>query len=162
MDSIKDYLTVGQELALSEPVPRHNNPSDCPISRKDIIALYLAFLTDNALLALNEKYGENHRNIPRSYTKPVFDETRDQWATDVLNDCANIGQLLADRFSGQWHVGIPLPDVKLTISQAAKPTGTSLVVRNRIVPEPVAAFASRLPDDASVGQQRRLIMVIDV
>ena len=161
MDSIKDFLTVGSEFALTEPVSSEYNPTDRPISKKDVISLYLAFLTDNALLALEQDYGEPSRNVPRTYTKPVFDQSRDTWATEVLNQCANVGQILADRFSRQWSQGVDLDDVRTVLSDIGSDVPNRLVGQH-IIPEPVAAFASRLPDAAADHDRRRLCIIIDV
>ena len=160
--SIKDTLTVGPMTDLREPVSRPFNPDEHPISRKDVVALYLAFLTDSALLALREDHQEDSRNVPRSYTKPVFDQTRDEWATNILNECATIGQALADRFSGQWANGIPLGDLRKVIDAAE--TGIQeehIVVESEVLPEPVAAFASRTRNVVPEQFRRRLMMVID-
>ncbi len=161
--SIKDILTVGPMTDLREPVSRPFNPDEHPISRKDVVALYLAFLTDSALLALREDYQEDSRNVPRSYTKPVFDQERDEWATNILNKCAIIGQALADRFSGQWANGIPLDDLRKVIDATEASTQEQhVVVESEVLPEPVAAFASRARKFVRGQSRRRLMMVIDV
>ena len=161
--SIKDILTVGPMTDLREPVSRPFNPDEHPISRKDVVALYLAFLTDSALLALREDYQEDSRNVPRSYTKPVFDQERDEWATNILNKCAIIGQALADRFSGQWANGIPLDDLRKVIDATEASTQEQhVVVESEVLPEPVAAFASRARKFVPGQSRRRLMMVIDV
>ena len=159
--SIKDILTVGPTTDLREPVPAQFNPSRRPVSRRAIVALYLAFLTDSALLALREDYGEGSRNIPRSYTKPVFDPNRDEWATDILTECAIDGQVLADRFSGQWSLGIPLDELRAAVAQADAAEQCP-VAEGLILPEPVAAFASRVRNVFPEGHARHLMMVIDV
>lgn len=161
MDSIKDFLTVGSEFAMAEPVSPENNPTTRPIRKKDVISLYLGYLTDNALLALEQDHQEPSRNVPRTYTKPVFDQQRDKWATDILNHCANGGQMLADQFSGQWSSGLDLGDVQAALNKHGDDAPNTLVGGQHILPEPVAAFASRLPDDA-VNVRRRLCIVIDV
>lgn len=104
---------------LREPVPALYNPTEHPVSRKEVVALYLAFLTDSALLALREDHQERNRNIPRSYTKPVFDQERDEWATKILDECASVGQALADRYSDQWDGGIPLHELRAVIAEAS-------------------------------------------
>ena len=162
MDSIKDFLTVGSEFGLVEPVSPENNPTTTPLRKKDIISLYLGFLTDNALLALEKDHGEPSRDVPRTYTKPVFDQQRDEWATDVLNHCANVGQMLADHFGGQWSDGLDLRDVHAALRRFADDVPSALVAGQHILPEPVAAFASRLPDDTATEPTRRLCIVIDV
>ena len=160
--SIKDILTVGPMTGLLEPVPNLYNPGKHPISHKDVVALYVAFLTDSALLALREDHQEGSRNVPRSYTKPVFDQVRDEWATNILNECAAVGQVLADRFSGQWAKGIPLNDLREVIAVAeASPQEKHVVVESGVLPEPVAAFASRVRNVVPENPQRRLMMVID-
>ena len=161
--SIKDILTVGPMTDLREPVSRPFNPDEHPISRKDVVALYLAFLTDSALLALREDHQEDSRNVPRSYTKPVFDRERDEWATNILNKCAIIGQALADRFSGQWANGIPLDDLRKVIDATEASTQEQhVVIESEVLPEPVAAFASRARKFVPGQSRRRLMMVIDV
>ena len=160
--SIKDILTVGPMTDLLNPVSSLYDPGGHPISRKDVVALYLAFLTDSALLALREDHQEDSRNVPRSYTKPVFDQVRDEWATDILNECAIIGQALADRFSGQWASGIPLDDLRKVIDATEASTQEQhIVVESEVLPEPVAAFASRVRNVVPKQSRRRLMMVID-
>ena len=159
--SIKDILTVGPMTDLRDPVPVLFNPNERPVSRKEIVALYLAFLTDSALLALREDYGEGSRNIPRSYTKPVFDPSRDEWATEILTECAVAGQVLADRFSGRWSHGIPLDALRVAVAQADAAEQCP-VAEGLILPEPVAAFASRVRNVFPEGYARHLMMVIDV
>ena len=160
--SIKDILTVGPMTDLLNPVSSLYNPGGHPISRKDVVALYLAFLTDSALLALREDHQENSRNVPRSYTKPVFDQERDEWATNILNKCAIIGQALADRFSGQWANGIPLADLRKVIDATEASTQEQhIVIESKVLPEPVAAFASRVRNVVPKQSRRRLMMVID-
>ena len=159
--SIKDILTVGPPTDLGEPVPALINPNERPVSLKEAVALYLAFLTDSALLALREDYGEGNRNIPRSYTKPVFDPSRDEWATEILTECAIAGQVLADRFSGRWSHGIPLDALRAAVAQADAAEQCS-VAEGLILPEPVAAFASRVRNVFPEGYARHLMMVIDV
>lgn len=160
--SIKDILTVGPMTDLLNPVSSLYNPGGHPISHKDVVALYLAFLTDSAILALREDHQEDSRNVPRSYTKPVFDQERDEWATNILNKCAIIGQALADRFSGQWANGIPLDDLRKAIDAAEADTQEKhIVVESEVLPEPVAAFASRARNVVPEQSRRRLMMVID-
>ena len=160
--SIKDILTVGSMTDLREPVSRPFNPDEHPISRKDVVALYLAFLTDSALLALREDHQEDSRNVPRSYTKPVFNQVRDEWATNILNECAILGQAVADRFSGQWSRGIPLDDLcKVIDATEASTQEKHIVVESEILPEPIAAFAGRLRNIVPEQSRRRLMMVID-
>ena len=161
LESIKDILSVGQKEGLTEPVSSECNPSGCPITRKEIIALYLAFLTDSALLALRDDYGEEHRYLPRSYTKPVFDQSRDEWATETLAECAALGQVLADRFSEQWRKGISLEDLRSAFNHATT-SSISSGLNSQFLPEPVGAFASRLRNYEPESQYRRLMMVIDV
>ena len=159
--SIKDILTVGPMNDLQEPVPDQYDPGGHLVRYREVIALYLAFLTDSALLALLEDHQVESRNIPRSYTKPVFDQERDEWATAILTDCAIVGQALADRFTGQWIEGIPL-DALRTVIDKANTQEEPLVVEGGVLPEPVAAFASRVRKFAPEGHRRRLMMVIDV
>lgn len=160
-ESIKDILTVGQMTDLREPVPALYNPTEHPVSRKEVVALYLAFLTDSALLALREDHQERNRNIPRSYTKPVFDQERDEWATKILDECASVGQALADRYSDQWDGGIPLHELRAVIAEASA-REKNIVVESEILPEPVAAFASRIRNLVPEHHERYLMMVIDV
>ena len=159
--SIKDILTVGPMTDLQESVPSQCNPSGRPVNNKEVVALYLAFLTDSALLALRADFQEDSRNIPRSYTKPVFDQNRDGWATKILTDCANVGQALVDRFSGQWASGIPLDELRTAVAEANS-AEEHFVVESGILPEPIAAFASRIRNVFPKEYRRRLMMVIDV
>lgn len=158
--SLKDILTVGP-MTESEHIPDVYNPTDHPISLRDAIALYLAFLTDSALLALQEDYNEHSRNVSRSFTKPVFDKERDEWATKLLTDCASVAQVLADRFSGRWSDGIPLIELLTVIATTTK-SNNQLVVNSAILSEPVAAFVGRIRNVEPGHQERHLMMVVDV
>ena len=165
--SIKELLAVGPMVDLQcTYIEKRYNPSGEKISRAEIITLYLAFLTDNALLSLQE-YSEYSRRVPCSYTKPVFDKRRDDWATQILGRCAANAHILADRFSGRWSDGIPVNEIKtLFLDMQEQEIQKHLVLDANILPEPVAAFASRvwnyIPSDISQDMCRRLIMVIDV
>ena len=159
--SIKDILTVGPMTDLQESVPNQCNPSGRPVSYKEVVVFYLAFLTDSALLALRDDHQEHSRNIPRSYTKPVFDQNRDGWATNILTDCATVGQAVADRFSGKWASGIPLDELRSAVAEANS-IEEHLVVESGILPEPIAAFASRVRNIFPTEYRRRLMMVIDI
>ena len=163
--SIKDLLTVGQPEALSQPLGKEYNPTDVSLTNREAIMLYFAFLTDVALLALEEGGESNVRRIPRSYTKPVFDQSRDAWATDLLSECATVGQLLADEFSGRWTAGISIRDLKAELDRLAPLASKlrrELISENGILPEPVAAFVSRCWHYQSPDRVRRIFMVVDV
>ena len=163
--SIKDLLTVGQQQALSQPIGREYNPTDIALTNKEAITLYFAFLTDVALTALEEHGESNTRRIPRSYTKPVFDQERDAWATDVLTECASVGQLLADEFSGKWGNGIPISEIRASLdrlSPLASELRRDIVLETGILPEPVAAFVARCWNYDSSNHARRIFMVVDV
>ena len=163
--SIKDLLTVGQPETLLQPLDQKYNPTETSLTNKDAITLYFAFLTDIALVTLEAAGESNVRRIPRSYTKPVFDESRDSWATDLLTECATVGQLLADEFSGRWMEGIPVGDVRAALnrlSPLASELRHDLIMEAGILPEPVAAFVSRCWHYDPSGRVRRIFMVIDV
>ena len=157
--SIKDILTVGVMTDLREPLESQFNPSGVELSKREVVVLYLAFLTDCALGAMAQGHDEHSRDIPITYTKPVFDPERDQWATDMLRDCAAAAWGVAERLSGRWSAGIPLAELKDTLSTAQ---AKDLMLGEETLPEPAAAFAARVwraPVDTDV---RRLIMVVDV
>ena len=163
--SIKDLLTVGQPETLAQPLAEEFNPTEVPLTNKDAITLYFAFLTDVALATLEAAGESNVRRIPRSYTKPVFDESRDTWATDLLTECATVGQLLADEFSGRWMDGIPIGEVRTAVnrlSPLAPELRDDLILEAGILPEPVAAFVSRCWQYDPSDRVRRIFMVIDV
>ena len=163
--SIKDLLTMGQQEALKQPLGKEYNPTDTTLTNKEAITLYFAFLTDVALLAL-ERHGEsNTRRISRSYTKPVFDQERDAWATEVLTECASVGQLLADEFTGKWGSGIPISEIRSALdclSSSAAEIRSEIVFETGILPEPVAAFVARCWKYDPSRHARRIFMVIDV
>ncbi len=163
--SIKDLLTVGQPETLLQPLDQKCNPTETLLTNKDAITLYFAFLTDVALVTLEAAGESNVRRIPRSYTKPVFDESRDSWATDLLTQCATVGQLLADEFSGRWMEGIPIDDIRAALnrlSPLASELRHDLILETGILPEPVAAFVSRCWHYDPSDRARRIFMVIDV
>ena len=164
LQSIKDLLTVGQKEMLSRPLKPEYNPTGVPLAEKEAIVLYLAFLTDAALRAL-EQIGEGDvRSIPRSYTKPVFEPERDPWATEILTECARLAHLVADEFSGRWSDGIPLADIRSAMDDTASraPLGAgSLISEDTVLPEPVAAFVARFWGIEPTNS-RRIFMVVDV
>ena len=63
---------------LREPLGNQFNPSGVELSKRDVVVLYLAFLTDCAFGAMRQDHGESSRDIPLTYTKPVFDPERDR------------------------------------------------------------------------------------
>lgn len=156
--SIKDVLTVGPMTDLREPLHRQFNPTETELSRHDTVVLYLAFLTDCALGALRREHGECNRDVPLTYTKPVFDPKRDGWATARLRECAAAARGVADRFSGKWGEGVL---VRLLKDAAATAEPRQSLLGKDTLPEPAAAFASRVWR-ARVTDTRRLMMVVDV
>ena len=157
--SIKDILTVGRMTELGELVENQFNPSGVELSKREVVVLYLAFLTDCALAAMRQDHGESSRDIPLTYTKPVFDLERDRWATDMLRECAAAARGVAERLSGRWSAGIPVAELKDALSTAEP---RDLMLGDETLPEPAAAFAGRVwRAQVDVGVQR-LTMVVDV
>ena len=157
--SIKDILTVGPITDLSELLETQFNPSGVELSKREAIVLYLAFLTDCALGAMRQDHDEHSRHIPLTYTKPVFDPERDRWATNTLRECAAAAWGVAERLSGRWSAGIPLAELKDALSTAEP---RDLMLGEETLPEPAAAFASRVWRARVDADFRRLMMIVDV
>lgn len=157
--SIKDLLTVGLMTDLREPLESQFNPSGVELSKREAVVLYLAFLTDCALAAMCQDHGESSRDIPLTYTKPVFDPERDRWARDTLRECAAVARGVAEKLSGRWSAAIPLAELKDALSTAEP---RDLMLGDETLPEPAAAFAGRVWRAPVDVDDRRLMMVVDV
>lgn len=155
-DSPKQELSQGTMGDLgTTPVGRAINPTKTPISKEELITLYLAYLTDLACLEL-ERHGLS-RYVGRRFARPCWDKDRTTWAEVLLQRMLARAQILADTFSNQWS-GLDINVVRAAFDALPGMKVPSFLI-NEGVPEPVAAASSLM---VSGEDQRRGFLVIDV
>jgi len=160
-DSPKSYLNIGSQGYIDQHfVDKAINPTETDISGGDLIRLYLAYLTDLACSALEEK-GLSRYTI-RRFARPCWEEERKRWAEPLQKSLLAQAQILADTFHGRWLDGIPLNEANEALAQIRElPLERHFpeYLIDRGIPEPVAAAASLMIKDEP---QRKLFMVMDV
>lgn len=160
-DSPKSRLNLGSQGHIDEHlVDKSVNPTGTDISEGDLIRLYLAYLTDLAGTALEEK-GYSRYTI-RRFARPCWDEDREKWAEPLQKSLLAQAQILADTFHGRWADGISIDAAKEAVSLVRElelDRHLPMHLIDRGIPEPVASAASLMIRDEP---QRKLFMVIDV
>jgi molecular chaperone HscA len=157
-DSPKQELSQAPIGNLGEArVSPEINPTTIPFSKKDLITLYLAFLTDLASTELKEKHGLS-RYVARRFAIPCWDKERTGWAEQGLREMLAAAQVLADTLHEKWGDGLHVNEARqvLDLLEAEKPPGILIAGG---VPEPIAAAASRV---LRGEPQRRSYLVVDV
>ena len=171
LDSLKQEIS---QVRLDGDVEGHVlhrdvNPTEVPLTVEDAVTFFLAYLTDLATTALEERIGERYAR--RRFTLPCWDRDQRQWASELIGRSLGRAQLLADTFRGQWRDGIAVDVLKKCIEEAAKhdealrplldadATEGSVGGYSGGVLEPLAAASSRVWKD-SAG--RGLVLVVDV
>ncbi len=157
-DSPKQELSQAPIANLGEArISAEINPTTTPFSKKDLITLYLAFLTDLASSELKEKYGLS-RYIARRFAIPCWDKERAGWAEQGLREMLAAAQVLADTLHGKWGEGLHVREARYVLD-LLKGEKLPAVLIAQGVPEPIAAAASRVLQGEA---QRRPYLVIDV
>ncbi|MEX0804987.1 MAG: hypothetical protein WD688_16960 [Candidatus Binatia bacterium] len=157
-DSPKQELSQGTISDLGEsPIMQEINPTPVPLTKKDLITMYLAFLTDLASTELNERHGAS-RYVVRRFARPCWDEKRTTWAERELKDMLAAAQIIADTFHGEWAEGINVTQVRNVLDQVKGQALPSCLISNGVA-EPIAAAASRVIQGKA---QRRPYMIIDI
>ncbi len=186
-DNIKRILSeaeIDQDLH-EVPVDRATDPTDSGVTKGDLLILYLGWLTDHALVALQEQVGaemgeidavdlEKLRSVRRRYAIPCFENalgeeadssSRSIWANNVLREAIRKAQIVADTFHGKWNdirLSEDLPIIRAVHTTDLTKLGHLLADRPAIR-EPVAAGASRFEDKFEEQEMRstRYLLVID-
>jgi molecular chaperone DnaK (HSP70) len=163
IDSFKDMLAKGdpgKELGQAF-LDAKSNPTSVMLREIDVLALYLAYLTDMAVTELAEKHGVS-RYVRRRFTLPVFDRERSIWAKRSLRDVLARAQVLADTFHGRWKDGILVVDAKAAVNAARQAHVAPVLIEEDGVTEPMAAISSRVHGVARSASVRQLFAVVDV
>ena len=157
---------------LDRKLPREVDPTST-LTCADVIAIYLAYLTDLATTALERRVGT--RYVRRRFTVPAWRKEQRRWAADLIGTSMLRAQLLADTFHNHWREGIPVEQVAHAVRTAAehddkllwlKATESENVTESKDATdwtqgtlEALAAASARLWNDRSA---RDVMLVVDV
>jgi molecular chaperone HscA len=182
-DNIKRILSdqeVGQDL-YDVPVDESINPTGLRLTKGDLLDLYLGWLTDMALRALDASADQlpeidrsSLRYVRRRFAIPCFadavDDTirgdsRARWAEGIMKRSLLGAQVLADTLTNSWDdltIEAALPILK-QVRRLDLEEISHLLTITPSIREPVAAGASRFEDQLvdSENQSRNLMLVID-
>ena len=154
------------QAELARKLPVDVDPTST-LTYANVIAIYLAYLTDLATTALESRVGT--RYVRRRFTVPSWRSPQRRWAADLLGKSLLRAQLLADTFHGRWRDGIPVEQVahsvraaaghdgELTWMAAAESDEWTDWTHGRL--EALAAASARLWND---GSARDVMLVVDV
>lgn len=157
-DSFKARLNQGTQDGIDRIEDDSNiNPTTTIFSERDLITLYLAYLTDLAVAELKDQ-GFSRYTL-RRFARPCWNVERRNWAEPLMREMLTQAQILADTFQAQWQSGISVMDAKNALSQLKKLPKVPEYLIAQGIPEPVAAAASLMVRDEA---QREIFMVIDV
>ena len=162
LQAIKDPLTLADgPRDLDRLLPRQFNPTSMDVSRRDVIVLYLAFLTQAALEAWSAN-GRIDRSVVRGVTIPAFEAAKVAWVNAELGSVLAQAEVVGRHFGNRLFTGVPLREALECLVRSRQ----SAVHRHLIADsttEPIAAFAARLlhftPRNQRLGN---VIMVVDV
>ncbi|MEA2878502.1 MAG: hypothetical protein QOF14_3698 [Hyphomicrobiales bacterium] len=186
-DNIKRLLSeVEPGLDLDEvPLEAGIDPTSSGLTKGDLVVLYLGWLTDMALKALQAtvedqapdllKTYSDLRAIRRRFAIPCFEHAVDdvpssvraEWAEKVMESALIRAQVVADTFSGRWN-SLTASEARAVLQavRATNLTALTLFCSPHSVREPVAAGATRFEDhiagqETTTGTARRLMLVVD-
>lgn len=186
-DNIKRLLSETEPgLDLDEvPLEAGIDPTSSGLTKGDLVVLYLAWLTDMALKALDETTKElapallttcsDLRGTRRRFAIPCFEHAIDdvpstvraKWADRVMGSAFRRAQIVADTIGSKWDQVTAL-EAKMVLS-AVKSTeidDLNLYCESYAVREPIAAGSTQFLDfieeqDSGAQSVRRLMLVID-
>ena len=182
-DNLKQMLSeaeVGQELD-DVSLPPEIDPTQSGLSKGDLLVLYLAWLTDLALKALEGKVDEvtvsgSLRYVRRRFAIPCFEHAQDEtiqgdnraeWAKSVMERAMLRAQIVADTLTGNWS-DLTVRKLRSLLTECRKINTKDLLhllAENAPVREPVAAGASRFSEiiksDDQFELDRRVLLVVD-
>ncbi len=163
LDSIKDILCkdVVHDLD-SGLLDKEQNPTETPLTKGDVVTLFLAYFTDMAVSELQSSDFSKSRYVRRRFTRPVLPQERSLWADEQLRKLLARAQILADTLHGKWDDGIDVDYAKELIDAIKNQDEIPEFLIDEGVVEPVAAIGSRVRDYICPKNLRRLLMVVDV
>ena len=164
LDSLKQVISRVHALegadSLQARLPTDVDPT-ATLTYLEAITIYLAYLTDLATTALEER--SLPRYVRRTFTVPWWTMQQRRWTGDLLSTALIRGQLLADTFHGRWREGIQVQDVKKAVNAAApydEKLSWMLADQSRYgILEALAAASARLWTDRAA---RDVMLVVDV
>jgi molecular chaperone HscA len=162
LDSLKDILCKDVVSNLDEAILEGDlNPTKVPLTKGDVVTLFLAYLTDMAVTELAEVHGSS-RYVKRRFTRPVLPPDRAPWAEEQLRRLLARAQVVADTLHGQWASGVPVDHAKQILNQVRTLDATPEYLVGDCLQEPIAAIASRVRNYECAKDVRRLIVIVDV
>jgi hypothetical protein len=160
LDSPKQILSQGEISDLFDSaVSKKVNPSTTPITKGDLITLYLAYLTDLASTELQDRHGKS-RHVLRCFARPSWKLDRAEWAEKQLVEMLADAQILADTLSGRWTEGMPVSRLKATVDEVRKLNNRPTFLIGDGVLEAIASGSSSL-HNAPRGK-RAYFMIVDI
>ena len=159
---VKDPLTrASSPQDLDRLLPPRYNPTGTDVSVRDMIVVFLAFLTQAALVASSTTRRAD-RSLVRTVTMPAFPADKVAWVNAELESLLAQAEAVGREFGDRLFTDIPLREAIMCSRRARK----SEVHRDLIVEgttEPVASFAGRLLHFTPQTQQfGNVIMVVDI
>lgn len=142
------------------PLDNAYNPTGVPLTKGDMVTLFLGFFTDMATSALEQH--NISRYVRRRFTRPVLPPDRAPWAEDQLRSLLARAQVLADTLHGEWEQGLDVVTAKDVLKQIRNMEELPTFLIDEGVVEPVAAVGGRFRDFVCPKEFRRLLMVVDV
>ena len=156
--NLKWFLTR-QYVALDQvPLDPTYNPTRLAISMRDVISLYMGFLS---YVAVEASEHLRHDSLRKTITMPVFSGRQGEHLDHELRLCADYGWRIKDEFVGVLDDGIDLKSV-LRRLRRLRPRGRARRDHSIEIAEPLAAIAARMATYSPDREKgRRLSLVID-
>ena len=155
---LKSHLTRRHRSLDGIRVPSKFNPSRYRLTIRDVISLYMGFLTHAATKSLPKETDV----VRRTLTMPVFSGAQDRHMRHEMGISADFGWVVRDMIEDDdWESGLDLRTAIELLSefQIRQPKACPAVLE---LAEPLAAFAVRMATYDPTQEPRRLSMVIDV
>ena len=157
LDELKGYLTHQSRSLNDIAVPSEFNPTRHRLTIRDVISLYMGFLSHASTKSLLQEPDR------RTITMPVFSSSQNDHLKREMRYIADFGWHVRNMVQADdWESGLDLRTAIELLSEfrrtqtAARPSALQLA-------EPLAAFAVRMATyDPTSETRRRLSMVIDV
>lgn len=155
---LKRYLTR-QSVPLGDvPLDDRNNPTRLSLSMREVISLYMGFLSHMSMAALGRF---RDAVVRRTFTMPVFSGRQGEHLKRELRLCADYGWRIQDDFAGVLDDGIDLKRVLRRLRQL-RPRAPSRRNDSVEIVEPLAAIAARMATYSPEREKgRRVSLVID-
>lgn len=157
IESLKQELSQGSREALPAKLDPAENPTAVPLTKRDVLAAYLAFFTEAAETALKGQGLSPH--VRRRFAVPAWEDSQIAEVIPVMRDLLALGQVIADSVHGRW-AEFTVHDLRSLCDEADalhEKWPVSLVAGH--VLEPVAAGKSRLEREET---WKGLALVVDI